>query len=35
MAGHASVREVRDEELEVVLALWREAYEATFQVKKR
>ncbi len=26
MAGHASVREVRDEELEAVLALWREAY---------
>ena len=26
MAGHPSVREVRDEELESVLALWREAY---------
>lgn len=26
MAGHASVREVRDEELEPVLTLWREAY---------
>lgn len=26
MAGHASVREVRDEELEAVLTLWREAY---------
>lgn len=26
MAGHASVREVRDEEWEAVLALWREAY---------
>lgn len=26
MASHASVREVRDEELEAVLALWRDAY---------
>ena len=26
MVGHAYVREVRDDELEAVLALWREAY---------
>ncbi len=26
MAGHAYVREVRDDELEAVLALWRESY---------
>ena len=26
MAGHASIRDVRDDELEAVLALWREAY---------
>ena len=26
MAGHAYLREVRDDELEAVLALWREAY---------